>query len=147
MKKKKYTIIKHDEYTNITFLNIKKLKGFKFKPMNKVSYDGITVNKMTIINNTFVEKVLKRKIKKRLEVYLRFIISLVDSDEDCDPTDLRSALNDLSRYKESIKNKYQFYLEQKYITLLLKKIDLLEKELKNKLLENNLIIEEHKRSR
>lgn len=143
----KYSIIKDIVFTNISYIDMKKLNGFKFKPSNKVCYDGITVNKMTVVNSIFVEKILKRKIKKRLEVYLRFIISLVENNEETDPTDLRSALNDLSKYKDIIRYKYQMYLDQKYTMLLLKKIELLEKELKEKIYKSNNFEQEHRRSR
>lgn len=128
-----YRLKNNNEYDKIVYLDILKLNGFRFKPSNKIKYDGIVVTKMTIIKYSFVEKVLKRKIKKRLEVYLRFIISIVDDSDDTDITDLRAALNDLTRYKETIRYKYQKYLDQKYLALLLKKIELLEHELKTKI--------------
>ena len=42
------------------------------------------------------------------------------------------AMNDLTRYKSIIKRKYRKYLEQRYVELLLKKIDLIEYELRMK---------------
>lgn len=130
----RYRITTENRYIKISYLDHKKLNGFLFKPSNKIYHDGITVTKMTVINFSFVEKILKRKIKRRLEVYLRFIVSLVSDSDDSDITDLRAALNDISRYKDMIKFKYQKYLDQKYISLLLKKMDILEHEIKMKLI-------------
>ena len=42
------------------------------------------------------------------------------------------------RYRQLIKNKYRIYLEEKYYSLLLKKIALLEQELKNKIIKLRL---------
>ena len=42
------------------------------------------------------------------------------------------AMNDLARYKSIIKRKYHKYLEQHFVDLLLKKIELIEYELKMK---------------
>lgn len=133
MKVQTYILMKNYRFHDIASLDYKKLDGFHFKPVNNISYDGITVKRMVMINQNFVEKVLKRKIKKRLETYLRFIISIIDSDDDSDITGLRAALNDLTRYKETVRYKYQQYLDEKYARLLLEKIELLEQELKKKI--------------
>ena len=91
------------------------------------------VNKMVVINPSLIEKVLKKKIKRKLDLYLQFIVSVID-DEDTDPSNLRYVLDDLERYRRTIINKYQHYLDEKYINLLLKKIEVLNNELKTKLI-------------
>ena len=87
----------------------------------------------SIINPGFIEKVLKKKIKRKLDLYLQFIVSVID-DEDTDPSNLRFVLDDLERYRRTIINKYQQYLDEKYINLLLKKIEILNNEIKTKLI-------------
>ena len=88
---------------------------------------------MIIVNQSFIEKILKKKIKKKLDSFLKLMIAVVE-DEDNDPGDISEALNEISRYKSIILNKYKKYLDEKYITLLLKKINFLEEELKQKLI-------------
>ena len=68
-------------------------------------------------------------------------------EDDSDPTDLRNALNDLTRYKSIIKNNYSKYLEQKYIKLLLNKISIIEGELKSRILYYDNIYERNERLR
>jgi hypothetical protein len=134
MKGQTYILMRNYRFHDIKKIDYKKLDGFHFRPVNNISYAGVTVKRMVMINPTFVEKVLKRKIKKKLETYLRFIISIIDADDsDTDITGLRAALNDLTRYKETVRYKYRQYLDEKYATLLLQKIELLEQELKNKI--------------
>ena len=82
--KNQYKLITEKCYSSIINLDCLKINGFHFKPSNNIKYNGITVTKMTLVNYSFVEKVLKRKIKKRLEVYLRFIMTLVDDNDDTD---------------------------------------------------------------
>lgn len=106
--------------------------GFEFNPKNSIEYIGMSVNKMVVINNSFIERVLKKKVKRKLDLYLQFIVNMLD-DEDSDPTTLRAVLDDVERYKRLVINKYRLYLEEKYINLLLKKIDLLSNEIKMKL--------------
>ena len=131
--KKGILLVKNNRFQKIKKINLKKLKGFSFKPKNKSLKNGVKVNKLVIINPSFTETILKKKIKNRLELYLRFIISLLDEDDDSDITDLRAALNDLTRYRQIIEKKYLLYLDKKYGEMLLRKIDMLEEELKKKI--------------
>ena len=47
---------------------------------NKVKHNGIKVDQMVVINSSFVERVLKKKIKRKLDLYLEYIVSLTDND-------------------------------------------------------------------
>lgn len=123
-----YLLIKDDKSKEITYINYSKDKGYKFNPKGR-AINGVTINKMVVIKPTFVEKVLRRKIKSKLELYLEYIIRLLENDDDSDLTGLRSALNDLTRYREIVKYQYGKYLEARYLELLLEKIDILEREL------------------
>lgn len=113
-------------------IDYSKMGGLDISPKNRISYDGIVVNKLVIIKSSFIERILKKKIKRKLELYLKFIMDFIDSDED-DGDSLREALNDITRYKDIINYKYRKYLGDKYIDQLLNKIEFLEHELKLKL--------------
>lgn len=132
--KKNYLLVKDNQEKKVTSIDYAKLDGFKFSPKNQVEYDGIMVNEMVLMNPSFIENVLKRKTKKKLELYLRFIISLIDNDSNASSDDLRQALNGLVRYKGIVENKYRRYLDDRYIDMLIKKIELLEQELKMKII-------------
>ncbi len=135
MANKGFLLVKNSKLDKRGNLEISKLDGFMFTPKNRVNYDGVTVKKLVMINPSFTENILKRKIKNRLEIYLRFIVSIInEDDDDTDITDLRAALNDLTRYKAIIRNKYLLYLDKRYAAMLLKKIEILEQELKNKII-------------
>ena len=135
MANKGFLLVKNSKLDKKSNLEISKLDGFMFTPKNRVNYDGVTVKKLVMINPSFTEDILKRKIKNRLEIYLRFIVSIInEDDDDTDITDLRAALNDLTRYKAIIRNKYLLYLDKRYAAMLLKKIEILEQELKNKII-------------
>ncbi len=137
--KKQYSITKNEYDGNLIYMSESK-DGFKVKPKKTLKYDGIKVNNLVIINSSFIDKVLKRKTRIRLEYYLKLIIDQMDDDES-DPTNLRNALNDLTRYKSIVKNNYSKYLEQKYIKLLLNKISIIEGELKSRILYYDNIYE------
>ena len=124
-----YKVSKSSKDTK-ALIDTKKMRGFKVKPLNNVNYDGVKVDKLLIIKPSFVEKVLKRKTKRKLEMYLEFIINILESEDGNDSGKINIALNDLNRYKSIIKNNYRVYLDKLYYDTLMKKIDVIEKELK-----------------
>ena len=65
-------------------------------------------------------------------MYLQFLITVLEED-DTDGGHLMFALNDLERYRRLVINNYKKYLEEKYIKLLMNKMDLIEQELKSKI--------------
>ncbi len=137
---KQYLISKEKYNGEIVYLNCEDLKGYKINPKNNYSYDGIKVNEMIIIKPSLIEKIIKRKVKNKLDYYLKLIIDNLDGNDSDDDT--RIALDDLQRYKKIINDKYSIYLDEKYMVLLNKKINVFERELKNNLLYQNLVDDE-----
>ena len=133
MKKiKKYHLYKRKTKERKVELNTKKEIGYTIKPKNTMKYEGIVVNSMTIIDDYLIKTLLKKKIKKKLDMYLQFLITVLEED-DTDGGHLMFALNDLERYRRIVINNYKKYLEDKYIKLLMNKMDLIEQELKAKI--------------
>ena len=131
---KGYYLSRQPKTGEIVYVNYDKYKGYNITPKNNIKYDGIKVNKMIIVKPSMIEKVLKRKIKNRLDLYLKTIVELMDESDDNDSAGIREALNELTRFKNIIKYKYEKHLEEKYIMLLNKKIEVIEYELKKKLI-------------
>ena len=137
---KQYLISKEKYNGEIVYLNCEDLKGYKINPKNNYSYDGIKVNEMIIIKPSLIEKIIKRQVKNKLDYHLKLIIDNLDGNDSDDDT--RIALDDLQRYKKIINDKYSIYLDEKYMALLNKKINVFERELKNNLLYQNLVDDE-----
>jgi hypothetical protein len=131
-KTKKYHLYKRKTKERKVELNSKNEIGYIIKPKNQMKYEGIVVNSMSIINNELIQTLLKKKIKKKLDMYLQFLITVLDED-DTDAGHLMFALNDLERYRRLVINNYKKYLDQKYLKLLKNKMDLIEQELKSKI--------------
>ena len=129
-----YYLTRQPKTGEIIFINYDKYKGYNITPKNNISYDGVRVNKMIIVKPSMIEKVLKRKINNRLDLYLKTIVEIMDEDESGTSLGVREALNELTRFKNIIKYKYEKYLEEKYLILLNKKIEILEYELKKKII-------------
>lgn len=137
---KRYVIAKSNNNGEVTFIDYSKIDGFKIIPKNRIEYPGIEVNSMLIIKPSFIEKVLKKKIQRKLNIYLNYIIDESESDDD---DSYREALNNISRYRDIVEYKYRKYLDDKYINLLLKKIALLERKIKSKVIYKELNKEEY----
>ena len=116
------------------YIDYNRLHGFKIKPQNNVPYEGLEVSRLVLVEPSLIENVLKRKTKHKLDAYLSFLFSVIDDDDD-DPDDLELVIDDVTRYKNIIMNKYSKFLDKKYIKQLLKKVGMVELELKNKLEE------------
>lgn len=138
MENVKYLLVKNKKEESLE-TDLKKISGFVFNPQNNIKYDGILVDEVKLAKPEFVEKILKKKIKRKLSLYTQLIIELIDSSDEDDGT-IDIVLNDLERYKRVINNNYKAYLSKKYLDLLLKKIELLQNELKTKqvFLNNNV---------
>lgn len=132
MRKTKKYVLCEKKIKKIKVKLNKTIDGYHIKPRNKMVYDGIVVKSMTIINYGLVEQLLKKKIKKKLDSYLQFLISVLD-DEDPDSGHLMFALNDLEKYRRTIMNNYRIYLDKKYLKILINKIDLIDQELRSKI--------------
>ena len=136
MKQNNYLLIKNKETDELVYIDYNRNNGYGFTPKNHVKYEGIKVNKLVLVKPTFVEKVLKKKIKKKLDLYLKYMIKLLEeNDESESSSHLGSTLNDITRYKSIIINNYRAYLDDKYLELLMQKFALLEHELKVKQFE------------
>lgn len=145
-KQKHYVLIKKGGQKQLFYIDYNKLEGYEMTPRNNVKYDGIIVNKIIMINPSFVEKILVKKTKRRLEEYLQYIINVMEDDSNTDPTELQRALDRLEKYRRTVINNYRKYLDTKYFELLLQKIDLISQELNKKLfiIANRFYYEEEK---
>ena len=100
-------------------------------PKKDLSYEGVKVNEMVFIKPSLIEKIIKRKIKIKIDNYLKFLLY---TEEDAD--DSRIALGDLERYKVLVNEKYSIYLDEKYMYLLNKKLGTIERQLKSRIISS-----------
>ena len=107
-------------------------KGLKLKPRNMEKYN-LPVDGVVFFNQSFIEKLLKKKLSRKIDYYLKYIMALLD-DDDVSGASIREALNDLSRYRSIVEYKYQEFLDEKFLEEFYEQMAKLEKELKMRLL-------------
>lgn len=129
---KKHYLIKRDN--KIVYIKYESLNGFSFKPTNGIFVDdGVIVAKIIVFKPEFIELVLKKKIKNKLNLYLSLLMEDTD-DSSTDPVYARSLYQDVEKYRLFVLRKYGKYLDDKYLDILSTKISLIEHELKLKML-------------
>lgn len=127
---KRFVVTKDENTQTITYKEYDSLKGYDFKPKNKLSKeDIINVDEMLIINPSLIEKLISKKCKKTLERILKLISFIYDDDETGEES-VTLALNEIAKFKELLDTKYKEYMKEKEYKLMLKKLEILENEVK-----------------
>jgi hypothetical protein len=119
---KTYRLKRDKKKKKIKSCNLKKIDGYLFTPKNKIKYPGITVTKFKAVKPEIIENLLKKKVKKKLELYLQYLFYLLN-ETDGEPGATDMVLDDLARYQQMVKNCYQKYLGEQYILELEKQIE------------------------
>ena len=132
MKSEQFILIKSHTVKDNVYIDYKNMAGFKVKPKNGKKYGGVDVNEMLIIKPDFIDLILKRKIGKKLENYINYLIEVLE-DDDADGAKLAQTLNDIERYRTTINNTYRKYLNERYLEILLRKLKLVEENLNEKM--------------
>ena len=89
--------------------------------------DAINVNKMLIINPSFINKLIDKNINRKLEKLIKYIIGIYDADDD-PAGNLMLALNEVEKFKREIINKYLAYMNKKQLEDLDQKLKILENQ-------------------
>lgn len=127
---KRFVVTKDENTQTITYKEYDSLKGYDFKPKNKLSKEEIiNVDEMVIINPSLIEKLISKKCKKTLERILKLISFIYDDDETGEES-VTLALNEIAKFKELLDTKYKEYMKEKEYKLMLKKLEILENEVK-----------------
>ncbi len=135
----KHTLKRESKIVGKQDIDIK--KGLKMKPRNMEKYNGPNVDSVVFFNQSFIEKLLKKKLARKLNYYLEHIMLLLN-DDDASGDSIREALNDLTRYESIVEYKYQKYLDEAFLEEFYNQMMQLEKELKMRLLYQSFTYDE-----
>jgi tRNA (guanine37-N1)-methyltransferase len=129
--KKGYLINKDKHNKELLCLEYDKLSGLDITPKNDARRDDvISVNKMILIKPSFIDKVVKMKVDKKMKnLYDKFNYLLMVEDED----NTARVLDEASRYRSFLIANYVNFMGEKYRDLILKKLQIMINELNIKL--------------
>lgn len=132
MGENKNFFLEKDKNTKETiYIEYKNIDGYKIKPKTKKE-DAIEVTKIVFTSPTLAEKIIKKKIDKKI-AYLLNILDSLDEDNSDSGDVIRKSLVEAERLKLMIISTYVKYLGNTYQSLTLKKIQIIINELRLKL--------------
>lgn len=134
MDNKSYYVSKTKKAKETKYLELERLDGYKVSP--KVKEKGaIGVSKIVFVNDDFSEKIIRKKVDKKIEHLLNKLKEL-DEEDDNSGDSIKKSLMDAEKLRMQLINNYVKYLGHTYQSLTLKKIALIIEELRYKLYVN-----------
>ena len=121
-----YYISKDNKTGEVIYLEYDK-NGYKITPKNKKK-DAIEVNKIIFVSPTLTEKLIKKKIDRKIEKLLSELNKININNEDDDSSNttmIRNMLKECEKLRINIINNYKKYLGNSYSTLTLKKMQII----------------------
>lgn len=143
----KFLVVKEKNSKEIKYFDYDKLDGYNLKAKKDLHFmDAIDVNRIIIINPSFIEKIATKKINAKFDRLINMIQIVCDNEEDDETGEgYRIALDEANKLKMELWNKYKKYISEEKLDLMTKKIEILEDELKLRLnvLMNSLYEQEN----
>lgn len=134
-KKINYFVKKDKKSSEVIFVDYNQEEGYKINPKTKKD-DEIKVNKIVFVSPTLSEKLIRKKIEKKINYFLN-ILKLIE-EEDSDPSFMENTLMEAEKLRVMIINNYVKYLGHTYHSLTLKKIQIIINELKIKIYKHEM---------
>lgn len=146
MDKKNYSVSRVKTTGEVMYFEYDKVEGYRVNPKTKKE-DTIGVSKIVFVNDSMSEKIIRRKIDKKI-AFLLAQLKLIEEDSNPDEGGIKRNLMAAEKLKLQIINNYVKYLGHTYHGLTLKKIQIIINQLRFKLYtirdkerENNLFFE------
>ncbi len=131
----RFLIVKEKNSKDIKYFDYNKLDGYNLTTKKDVHFaDAIDVNRVIIINPTFIDKIATRKINTKFNKLINMMQVVCEvGDEDESGEGYRIALDEAEKLKMELWNKYKKFISEEKLELMIKKIEILEDELKLRL--------------
>lgn len=136
-------LIKKNKKTNEIIYMEYDLHGYKFSPKSKKEA-YLDVKEVTVINPELIDSILSIKFNKIFNKLFNKVVDVLN-DDDASESDTMMVLGEVELLRGILLNKYQNFLKFEKEELFLKKLRLLENELKVKIMmlrEKRLAMEE-----
>lgn len=132
MNNKSYYIAKNKKKKEIVSFELEKLDGYQVKPKTKKN-GSIEVSKIIFVNKEFSEKIIRKKIDKKISALLEELKVIDEDDSGNNEGAIRKSLMDAEKLRLQIINTYVKYLGHTYEGLTLKKLQIIIEQLRYKL--------------
>ena len=126
-----YYVTKNKKTREAVFLEYEKMDGYQVNPKVREK-DAIEVDKIVFVNPEFSEKIIRKKIDKKIEKLLQQL-KLIEEDNEGGEDAIKKSLMDAEKLRLQIINNYVKYLGHTYESLTIKKIQIIIETLRYKL--------------
>ena len=128
-------------------VSIRELDGYTFRPRPNSNY--IKVNKVTIVDRMMIDRILSMKFDKSFNRVVKLALKVIN-DDDATGDDCEIVLGEVELVRQILLNRYQKYINQDKEKLFLKKLRLIENEMRMKQVQvkqKAIYLEQMERSR
>jgi len=127
----RFLIVKEKDKKEIKYFDYDKLDGYSLTAKKDIHFaDAIDINRVIIINPSFIDKIATRKLNAKFNKLINMMQVVCDNDEDETGEGYRIALDEAYKLKMELLNKYNKFIDEEKLELMIKKIEILEDELK-----------------
>lgn len=130
MDKKSYSLSRERLGNETIYFEYDKIDGYRINPKAKKK-DLIEVNKIIFVNDSMSEKIIRKKIDKKINKLLEELREIDEGNEGEDG--VKRSLMDAEKLRLQIINNYIKYLGNTYQSLTLKKLQIIINQLRFKL--------------
>ncbi len=117
-------------HNDLAVVAIKDLDGYKFRPRNRGNY--VNVSQVTIVNGIMIDRILTLKFDKAFKRLVAMAMQVIN-DDDATSDDAQIVLDEAELVKEILINRYNKYFKLEKEQLLLKKLHVIENEIRMKM--------------
>ena len=128
----RFLIVKDKDTKEIRYFDYDKIDGYDLKAKKDVRFeDAINISRIIIINPSFSEKIATKKMNSKFNDILGLLNYVVTTETpDDDGSNLDIVLDRVSKFKRELINKYHKYVEEEKLDLMLKKVEIVEREVR-----------------
>lgn len=135
-----FTIKKIEETYELISFNYP-VRGFSY-PLKKNKNNAWKIKELIIVNPDIISALISHNFDKKFQKIVELFFSSNEYDEDSTGTSLMMALDEVAHLRTIIINKYKRYLKKEKEEEFLKKLKVLENELRVKIIDFKLIKEQ-----
>ena len=118
-----------------------KIEGFRYAPKLKNN----DIKEIMIVNPEIIDKLIKHSFDKKYKAILELYLKAMSEEDEGDAESIfMRALDEVARLRGIIIRKYQHILSNKTMEKLLKKLKILENELRVKIIDYKILLEQEK---
>lgn len=131
----RFRVVKEDKNKNIEKIGANTLDGYNLTIKKGVHFaDGVDIDRLVLINPIFIDKIASKKINSKFDRLINMMQVVCEvGDEDESGDGYKIALDEAEKLKMQLWNKYRKYISESKLELMVKKIEILEDELKLRL--------------